>query len=292
MSNQITTNYAKAYEGMFQRLAQQKVSYLKDKVKVKMITNADEWFMNQIGAVSMTTVTGQRQAISLGNTPHARRAITKGDSYFADTVEERDVVNMISDPFADYTVNALSAADRQFDQIIIDAAFADARTGVDGGTTTTFASEGTTIASGSVGLTFSKLLQIRKNYQNNNVSFSKINLVIGPEQEEDLYNMPEFTNKDFRDASQLDNPSSIDGYVGRFMEFDIWRSTLLTLNSSTRDCVSWVEGGIGLGIGIQPKVIIENRPDLVGSPLQVQVLMSAGASRLEGARVQKVQCDE
>lgn len=292
MSNQISTNFAKQYEPMFQTLAQQKVSYFKDKVKVKIVSSAEEWYMDQIGSVTDAEVTGQRQTISLGNTPHSRRQVTKKSYYFADTVEERDLQNMLSDPTAEYTANGLRALERRMDKIIIDAAFADANTGKEGGTTTTFASEGTTIASGSVGLTFGKFLTIRKNFQNNNVAFSSINLAIGPEQEEDLYNMPEFINKDFRNQAALDTTSNIDGFVGRFMEFNIWRSTQLAVSGGVRDCIAWTDDGIGLIIGIAPKVIIENRPDMVGSPTQVQVLMAAGSSRLEGTKVQKVQCTE
>lgn len=292
MSSTISTNFAKQYEPMFQTLAQQSVSYFKDKVKVKIVDSANQWYMDQIGAVSDALVTGQRQAISLGDTPHTRRQITKASYYFADTVEERDLENMLSNPTADYTQNGLRALERRMDTIIIAAAFASANTGVDGGTAVAFSAEGKTIASGSTGLTFAKLLEVRKTFQKANVPFTKINLAIGPEQEEDLYNLPEFINRDFREKGALDNTSGMAGFVADFMEFSIWRTTGLTLGGSTRDCIAWVDGGIGMIIGISPKVIIENRPDLVGSPTQVQVLMSAGAARLEGNKVIKLQCDE
>lgn len=292
MSNQVSTAFAKLYEAKYHELAQQRVSYFKDKVMVKEVSSAEEWYMDQYGAVSLSSVTGQRQAISLGNTPHSRRQVTKSDFYFADTVEERDTQNLLVDPTAAYTANALRAAERQIDATIIAAATADANTGAEGGTTTTFASESTTIVHGSAGLTYSKLLQIRKNFQNADLEPKRICLAVGPEQEEDLYNIAQFVNKDYRDASQLDSVSLTPGFVGRFMEFDIYRSTQLSVTSSVRDCLAWVDGGIGLIVGISPKVIIENRPDLVGSPTQIQVLMSIGASRLEGVRVQKIECQE
>jgi hypothetical protein len=294
MSTSIDTNFAKQYSPMLTELSQQRVSVLKDKVIVKQVDSAEEWFMDQYGAVSDTEVTGQRQTISLSNTPHYRRMISKRSFYFADTIEERDLTNMLVNPQAAYTKNGLQALERRLDSLIIEAAFATAYTGKLGTTTKTFAADGgTTIATGAAGLTFAKFLTIRKTFQNNNVHAKRINLVIGPEQEEDLYGISQFMQREYRsDSTPIDNMSQMDNYIGRFMEFDIWRSTLLAVDTGTRDCLAWVEGGLGLITGIAPKVILGVRDDMIGAPLQVQVLVSAGASRLDGQKVIKVQCAE
>lgn len=292
MSNQISTAFTKQYESQFQILSQQMMSRFKNKVRRKVAKSGAEYYIDQIDAVSVTEANSQRTAITLGNTPHARREISKRRFYFADTVEDSELTDLLANPTADYTRNALMALERQIDDLIIEAAFADAKTGNIGGTTTTFASEGTTIASGSTGMTFAKLLQIRKTFENDDVPFTKINLAVGPEQEEDLLGFDQFVSTDYRDKSTFDNLSGIDGYVGRFMEFDIWRSTRLAVNTGVRDCVAWVDDGIGLITGVEPKVIISPRVDMVEEPTQIQVVMYGGASRLDGEKVIKVQCQE
>ncbi len=222
MSNQISTAFTKQYEGMFHLLSQQMTSRFKNKVKRKIAKSGSDYYIDQIDEVTATEDNTQRASITHGNTPHSRREITKRRFYFADTVEDHELTDLVADPTADYTVNALASLERQIDDLIIEAAFADAMTGNAGGTTTTFASEGTTIAHGSAGMTFAKLTQIRKTFANNNVPFSKINLAIGPEQEEDFLGLSQFVMTDYRDRAALDNLSGIEGHFGTFMEFDIW----------------------------------------------------------------------
>lgn len=301
MSTEITKSFAKTYEPMFQMLAQQTTSYFKSKVRVKIVTDAAEWYMNQIGAVSVTEITSQRQAISLSNTPHQVRQISKRAFYFADTVEEQDLTKLKSNPTEDYTVNGLQALERRLDQLIIDAALSTAKIGKDGATTVTFANDdngvsgngGQTIVHGSTGLTFAKFLAVRKAFHNRNVFPKKIILAIAPDQEEDLYGISEFINIDFNTAKPVgDQVGASEGLIATFMEFEIFLSNQLSKTSTTRSCLAWDRMGMGIIVGIAPKVILEHRPDLAGSPLQVQVVMQAGASRLDGDRVIEVQCTE
>lgn len=293
MSTSISVNFAKQYSPFFVELSQQRTSYFKSKVQVKIVNSAEQWYMDQIGAVEDTEVTTQRQAIVFANTPHKRRQIIKKTFYFADTVEEQDVQNMISDPTAAYTQAGLMALERRLDKLILEAALADAKTGKDGGTTTVF-DTGMIVAANSTGLSFAKFLAVRKLFQNRNVAYRKINIAIGPEQEEDLYNIPQFVQREYRREGNMpiDAGEEPMGYVGRFMEFEIWRTTFLALSSTTRKCIAWTEGGLGLAMGIAPKVLLGHREDLVGSPLQVQTLLSAGSSRLDEDKVAEVDCIE
>lgn len=300
MSNQVSTSFARRYEPMFQMLAQQTTSYFKDKVRLKTVTDGESWSIDQLGAVGVTEITGQRQAISLGNTPHQRRLVEKRSFYFADTVEEQDLTKLITDPTSDYTKNGLMALERRLDQLIIDAALGSAKIGKDGGTTVTFANDtngvggagGQTIVHGSAGLSYAKLLETRKKFHQRNVFPKKICFAIAPDQEEDLLNISQFVNGDFRSQKPLDNTTGKEGYIGSFMEFEFYRSNQLALDTTTRSCIAWDKDGIGAIVGIAPKVILEHRPDMAGSPLQVQVVMQAGASRLDGDRVIEVQCTE
>ena len=300
MSNEVSTSFARRYEPMFQMLAQQTTSYFKDKVRLKTVADGESWSMDQLGAVGVTEITGQRQAISLSDTPHQRRLIEKRTFYFADTVEEQDLTKLITDPTSDYTKNGLMALERRLDQLILDAALGSAKIGKDGGTTVTFAADtngvsgagGQTVAAATTGLTYAKLLEIRKKFHQRNVFPTKICLAIGPDQEEDLLNTTQFTNGDFRSVKPLDNEVGKEGYIGSFMEFEIYRTNQLAESGGTRSCIAWDKDGLGAIVGIAPKVILENRPDLAGSPLQVQVVMQAGASRLDGDKVIQVDCVE
>lgn len=300
MSNQVSTSFARRYEPMFQMLAQQTASYFKDKVRLKTVTDGESWSLDQLGAVGVTEITGQRQAITLGNTPHQRRLVEKRSFYFADTVEEQDLTKLITDPTSDYTKNGLMALERRLDELIIDAALGTAKIGKDGGTTVTFANDtngvtgagGQTIAHGTTGLTYAKLLEIRKKFHQRNVFPKKICLAIAPDQEEDLLNLTQYISSDYSKAQPIDNGIGKEGWIGNFMEFEIYRSNQLAVATGIRSCIAWDVEGIGVITGIAPKVILENRPDMAGSPLQVQVVMQAGASRLDGDRVIEVQCQE
>ncbi len=285
MSTQITTAMVQQYSSNVQLLSQQKQSRLRRAVRVEPIHSEYAYF-DQIGSVEAQLKGGRHSDTPLMNTPHSRRRVTAAPYNWADLIDTSDKLRILFDPTGPYATNAVMAFNRAMDKAIIDAAFADASTGKDGGTTVSFP-ESQVIAAGGSGLTIDKLIQTRQKFWKNEVDESiPLYMAVTSFQLGNLLKTTEVTSSEYNTVKAL-----VQGEVNTFMGFEFIRIENLPWASNTRDCIAWAKDGLLLALAEDITVKVSERDDKNYST-QVYVEMDLGATRMEEVKVVKVQCTE
>ena len=259
-------------------LAQQMKSLLEDTVMVKTGVVGERTTMNQVAAKALRRVTVRHQPQVPSDPDIRRRWITMFPYADATLFDKQDEMKTLLQPKNQFNQSLIMGANRVKDDLIIEAVSATAYIGKDG-TTTQAITE--TIAHGSVGLTQSKIREANRNFEENNVDPDEPKfLVIGPKDHEDLLKLTEVTSRDFNDK-----PVLVKGRVTDWMGFRIIVSNRLALASSVTKCLAYTKSGMGLAIGLEPKLEVSKRNDITMSPWQAECSIFAGATRLEEGKV-------
>lgn len=286
MSNQITNNFVQQFKETLYHLVQQKGSRLREHVTVEMVTGEHAYF-DQIGATQAVERTARHSDSPLVNTPHARRRVPMRDFEWGDLIDDQDKVRALVDPTSSYLRNAMWALGRKIDDLIIEAAFADAATGKTGGTLVPFPA-GQQIAAAASGLTIDKLLQAKQKLDAAEVDADDPRVIVcSARQIKDLLGTTQITSADYNSVKAL-----AQGEIDTFLGFRFIRSERLPQDgSSNRRVIAFARSGIGLAVGKDMKANVAERPDKAFATY-VYACLSAGASRLEEERVVEIKCAE
>jgi len=138
MSIYLPSHYVKEYANTIDLLLQQKDSRFSAFVMTGSHSGEQASPVDQYGAIEMQEVVGRFGPIGRVDAPNDRRWVSPSDFDLPQLVDPRDELRMITDPKGKYVQNALAAANRKKDDIIVDAFFADAKTGKTGTSTTSF----------------------------------------------------------------------------------------------------------------------------------------------------------
>lgn len=237
---------------------------------------------------------------------YQRRWITPRDWDLPVQVDEFDELRTIIDPKSALVASIQTAANRLFDDIIINAFFGTAQLGVDASnlTTETFNSgsdfpisvviaDTTGTGATSSGLNTEKLLEakrILRRYEND-IDGMVIHMAIGAQQEKDLLRQIELMNMDFSGRPGYDGKGQLDTWMGFKFHHSERLLTSTDGNSNTqRRCPVWLEDGMCLGIWKDMRTIISQRNDKAGHPWQAYAMISANATRLQGGKVLELDC--
>lgn len=295
MSSQVDTALVNTYRSNIELKFQQSTSRLRSAVRVEM-QKAEYDYYDRITATSMYEITSRHADTQYVDTPHERRRVGLTAYATGDLIDQKDKLQMLADPTSSYVENAVRAANRQLDDLIIAAAFGSVYTGKTGSTTVTFANDGgNTIAvdyveSGSAAdsnLTIGKLRRARKLLDDAEASEDELYIVYGPSQRQALLRSTEVTSSDYNSVKAL-----VNGEVDTFMGFKFILSNRLTLNTgNVRDCIAFGKQGLLLAIA---KDITVNVDVLPGKHYSTQTYVSllAGATRMWGEKVIKIKADE
>jgi hypothetical protein len=234
-----------------------------------------------------------------------RRWVFPIDREFDQLFDNFDELRLISDPRGQYSTIAAAAVAREQDDILIAAAFADARTG-DGNTPTalsteTFASSlpgsvtpeiaSTFGASAAVGLTVAKLIELKRNLRHyatdGNPDNEQTTLLIGSTQEANLLSEAQVVSTDFNSR-----PVLVDGNITRFMGFDFVISERLATASNVRSVIAFMKSGLYLGVWKDMANRASIRNDLSSEPWQLNTAFTVGATRLQAGKVWRVLCSD
>lgn len=285
MSNQITTAFVQQFSSNVQLLSQQRGSLLRNCVSEESVTG-EKAFFDQVGSVAAIKRSSRHGDTPILETPHSRRMVTMDSYEWADLIDDADKVRMLIDPTSTYAQAAAAAMGRAMDDAIIEAALGVAKTGKSGATSTAFAS-GNVVAHGSTDLTLAKLIEAKKKLDLNEVDPSiQRYIALGPDQLESLLNTTEVASADFNTVKAL-----VQGQVDTFMGFKFVLTTRLGIASNIRDCFVWAMDGIKLAVGKDVNARIDERADKSYST-QVYYSATFGATRMEEAKVIKIECDE
>lgn len=286
MSNQVTTAFVQQYKDTLYNLVQQKGSRLREAVCVELVDGEFAYF-NQIGATIATERTSRHSDSPLINTPHARRRVNMRDFEWGDLIDEQDKVRLLVDPSSVYLSNAMWALGRRLDDLVIEAAFADAATGKTGSTPVSFPA-GQQIAATGSGLTIDKLLQAKQKLDAAETDPDEMRYIAcSSKQVKDLLNTTEVKSADFNTVKAL-----AQGELDTFLGFKFIRTERLAVDgSSNRRVVAWTKSGLLMALGADLKGNVAPRPDKAFSTY-VYASLSAGATRMEEEKVVEIKCVE
>lgn len=294
MSDQIPTHYAQQYGNNIELLLQQKGSKLSGRVMPMSITGAKSGVpVEQIGAVTATKRTTRYPPLAPANTPHLRPWVYPSDYDWNDLIDSIDKLRTIVDPQSAYAQNGAYAMGRAQDDEIITAYFGDRKTGVEGGTTTTFASESSEVAvnfgaSGNVGLTVAKLREAKRLLMAAEVDIENDPLycVVTAKQHDNLLAEFQVISLDFNEK-----PVMVEGKVTRFLGFEIVHTERIK-TVTYREVPAYAKSGMVLATWNNITTDISQRKDLAGLPMQVYVYGTFGSTRVEGPKVRRILCAE
>ena len=293
MSFNITTHFVQQYTTNVQLLLQQKGSKLRNTVTVGSYTGKAAKAIEQVGPVTAQKRTIRHGDTPLISTPADARWVFPVDYEWADLIDDQDKLRMLIDPTSSYSQNGAYALGRAMDDEIISAFFADAKTGENGSTTTSFgANQDVVVATGSTGATglnISKLREAKKILMANEVDIDNDPLfcIITAQQHDDLLNEAQAISLDYNTR-----PVLVDGKITAFMGFNFIHTERLPVNSSSQRRVpAFAKSGMHLGLFNDINTMISERADK-GYATQVYVKGTFGATRTEEGKVVEIVCAE
>ncbi len=303
MANTYDVAFVQQYSANVQMLAQQIGSRFAGKCRVEPVKGYYGYF-DQVGSTTATKraqvygTSGSHPGYGQGNdafknTPHVRRQVPLYDYDWADLIDEPDKIRSLIDPTNAYAMAAAAAMGRAKDDELIAAAFGDAKTGKEGGTTITWAAQtGQIIPYGSTGMTIAKILSAKEILDANEID-ERIPryMSLTAKQVTELLNSTEIKSADYNTVKAL-----AEGRLNTFAGFEFVRSERLTtitdaVPNTYRRCIAWAADGLLLGVGQNVKARVTERSDY-NYATQVFFSMVIGATRMEETKVVEVQCLE
>jgi hypothetical protein len=301
MSINLPTFYVQQFATNIQLLLQQKGSLLRNAVTVGSYVGKQASPVEQIGAINMQPVTSRFAPMGRVDAPTDRRWIFPNDFDLPQLIDNFDKLRMLVDPASSYVQNAVYAAGRQMDDLIIAAFFGTAQTGETGATATNFGTALTTAgtpgnnvavargAAAATGLTVAKLREAKRRLLQNLVDPSEpITAIITSRQHDDLLAEAQVISTDFNER-----PVLVEGMVSRFLGINFILCERLQTGTddaagTSRAIPVFAKSGMHLGMWNDVTTDITQRKDLQGLPWQAYVYMTAGATRIEENKVVRI----
>ncbi len=290
-SGSIDNNMVIQFSDMLDVAVQQIPSRLRPHVKIKQMTG-DTYAYDGLGIVEAREVNGRVVETVFDEISHNRRKIARRRFVVTLPIDASDTRGVLLNPEGEYAAACARAMNRRFDRVCVEAAFADVATGRDFETDVTFANDGGVTVDATAGTTYEKLLELRKNWTNEEVgtdSAEKFLLLITGTEEEALMQELELVSGDFSRQMVVDQ-----GRIARAAGIDLVcygadvNTPMLAVNSGTRDCIGMTGTALCVGMSKDIAINIKDRPDYVETK-QVQILGQWGAVRTQGVRLQKFQ---
>lgn len=298
MSVQVDTALVQSYRANIEVKFQQKISRLRPWVRVET-QNSEFDFHDRVGPTEAQEVTTRHGDTPLINTPHDRRRVALRDFDWADLIDRKDKIRMLADPTSPYTMNAVMAFGRKIDDLIIEAAFANAYTGKTGSTAVPFPSTSSYVVpvnyhddagTGNTNLSVDKLRRVRYLFDKDeaaNDDEADLVIVVDPSQVQGLLQQTEITSADYNQVKAL-----VQGEVDTYMGFKFIKSNRLGVDGSGyRKVIAFERQGLLLAIGDEIDVDVGIRRDKRNS-VQIYVAMSMGSTRMWEEKVRQILCDE
>lgn len=292
MSINISAHFVQQFASNIQLLLQQKGSKLRNSVMSGSHVGKQASPVDQIGSIEMQPVSGRYQAMGRVDASTDRRWVFPSDFDLPQLIDSFDKLKLLQDPSSAYVQNAVYAAGRKMDALILAAINGTAKTGETGSTSTTLPSAQKVAvnfgASGNVGLTVAKLREAKKILMAADLDLddpmNELFCVVKAKQHDNLLAEAQVISLDFNDK-----PVMKEGKIQRFLGINFIHSELV--ENSTNDLVPvYAKSGVYLGVWNDIATDISQRKDLQGLPYQAYVYLSAGATRLEEERCIQISC--
>lgn len=280
--------HVKQFKDDIIQAVQQTNSRLDGTVRRKESVKAEEFFFHKLGAFELLEKEGRNSPTPYLDPVHSRRKMTTAAFHGALFIDDFDTDrSVISGLESDYMDGLIAAAKRKKDQVLIAAATGTAYEGKDGTTAVTFPAA-QQIASGSTGLSSTKLLNGLEIIKGNDVDpDEKLYCAITAAQENDLMLDEKIINNDYSQGAVLDK-----GIVGRWGNINFIRSEQLLLNGSNeRRVLLYTEKALGLGIARDITMKVgDNVANSFTKTLYLK--LDIGATRIEDEKIVEIACTE
>lgn len=290
MSINLPNHYVQQYSTNIQLLLQQKGSRLRQFVMSGSHVGKQASPVDQFGAIEMQPVIGRFGAMGRVDASADRRWVFPSDFDLPQLIDSFDKLRLLTDPNSAYVQNAVHAAGRKADDLIIDALFGVAKTGEQGATSTTFPGAQQVAvnhgAAGNTGLTVAKLREAKRLLMAAEVDLDTdpITCVVTAKQHDDLLAEAQIISTDFNDK-----PVLVEGRIMRFLGINFIHTERLDVDgNSFRRVPVFAKSGMYLGLWNDISTDISQRKDLQGLPWQAYVFMTMGATRLEEQKIIEV----
>lgn len=286
----IESHYVNVFSDRVNVIAQQTTSKTKPYVQF-MSGKGEKWFYDGLGKVEMRRLTSRHAPVVWDSIDHYRRKITKERYACVLPIDENDVENKLSDPTGLYAQAVAMAAARQFDRIVYAAAFATVYTGQEGDAAVTASSDGVLTVDATGGVAYTDLLAINQNFVDSNVALEEElepGFFISGDEETAMLQVTQLTSGDYTRQFAVERGRLQMAMGMKIIKFAGADSTpILDVTSGVRKCAAIAQNGIAVFMGHQLEIKVEPRPD-VHQTKQVVAIMTLGAARTEGNRVQQV----
>lgn len=294
MSVNLPTHFVQQYSTNIALLLQQKGSKLRGAVTTGSHVGKQASPVDQVGSIEMQAVTTRFAPMGRVDAPTDRRWVFPSDFDLPQMIDSYDKLRLITDPESTYVQNAVMAAGRQFDKLILDAVTGTAKTGETGATSTSFtAGNEVDVAVGGANskLNVAKIKAVKELMMANFVDFDMEEAFIGitAADHASLLNEIQVISSDFNGGGA---PVLRDGKIDQFLGFKFIHSELIETELAGTNEVTlpvWVKSGMYLGMWNDIQNSVSRRNDLQGEPWQLYTYMTAGATRLEEDKVYAIE---
>jgi Phage capsid protein len=292
MSVNLPSLFVQQFALNVQLLLQQKGSKLRGCVMSGSHVGKQASPVDQIGSINMQPVTTRFAPMGRVDAAVDRRWVFPNDYDLPQLIDSFDKLRMLIDPTSSYVQNAVYAAGRQIDSLIVAGLTNNNQTGETAQNTIALPSGqivGSAFgASADTGLTVAKLRQAKQILMSNNVDMEgeEFYVAVKAKQHDNLLAEAQVISSDFNGGA----PVMKEGRVTRFLGINIVH-TELVLNNGTYDQVPmWTKSGSYLGVWNDITANVSQRHDLQGLPWQAYIYLTAGATRLEEKKVCNILC--
>jgi len=276
-------------------IAQQKKFRLQPAVEMMQVKGKDA-AIERLDRVESIEVTSRHADTVAQDITHSRRKLAMREFRTTILLDDFDDVSTLIDPQRGYADAIAASMNRRMDRICAQAAFADVLTGRNFGTTVAFASDdGVTIAAGTTGLTYDKLIESRQNFIDNNVGVEadeELFVTATGQQNTNMMGETELTSGDFTREYSVERGVVVNAAGFKVLNFSGTDALpVISKSGANREVIAMAKGAIVLGISKAMTLKINERPDK-NNALQLQASMYIGAVRRDGKRIQKINCVE
>jgi hypothetical protein len=294
MSINLPSHYVSQFASNLQLLLQQEGSRLRNTVMSGNHVGKQASPVDQIGAIEMQPVSSRFAAMGRVDAAVDRRWVFPSDFDLPQLIDSFDKLRLLTDPQSSYVQNAVAAAGRQIDKLIIAAAIGTAKTGETGATSTVLPTAQKVVvgfgAAADVGLTVAKLKEAKRLLMAADVSpMEELYLPLGATQHDNLLSEMQIISKEFG----ADSAVLKEGKIQRFLGINFIHTELAVANLVSGDVTLPLYAKSGMYLGIWNDIItdISQRKDIQSIPWQAYVMMTMGATRIEEEKVVQIACN-
>lgn len=302
MSVNIPSWYVSTYNQNITQLLQQKQSRFRQACMPSTGVGEQISPVDQIGIIEMQEVTQRFAPMGRVDASVDRRWARPTDADLPQLIDTFDKLKIITDPQGIYVTNAVSAANRKYDDVIGNAFFAAAATGKTGATSTVFDATNQVVGANTGGtdsaLNVAKLEAARTIFLANEADLENEEIYCGITSKDHKALMSEIQvlSLDFNERPVYNGKGLITAFrgIGFIHTERAWATTEATDDQSnqSRAVPFWLKSGMNVVTWNDINTSVSIRNDIQGEPYQVYVKMSVGATRNEEKKVIKIWCGQ